>query len=149
MKRLRLVARRERRPRAEWRGVAADLAVPGLAAVVVVSADAGPARERLVSALRSAVPPRMVAGGVAVLDADPDPDAGPRSVLLLQFEAPATRRAQSAALWTWTLGVALPEAARAAGGVPRLSVDVRADDRAGVEAVKRWMDAPRRAAKTC
>ena len=78
----------------------------------------------------------MAGGGVAVLDADPDPDQEPRSVLLLQFEAPSMRPAQAAALWRWTLATALPEAARANGGVPRLTVDVRADDRAGNEAVK-------------
>ena len=143
MKRLRLVARRMKRSRAEWRGVAADLAVPGIVAVVVVSADAGPARDRLVAALRAATQPRMVAGGVAVLEADPDGADAEGAVLVLQFERPSMRRHQSAALWRWTLATALPEAARAAGGVPRLSVDVAGGDRAGNEAVARWMGAAR------
>ena len=141
MKPVRVMARRMRSDGADWRRVKADLPVPGLAAVVVVSGAAGPLRDRLAHALKTAAQPRAVPGHVAVLDTDGE--AG--DVRLLQFEGPSLRAPAAAVLWRWVLGVAMSEAARGAAG--GLAVDVAAGDRAGNEAVKRWMEAAREAAR--
>ena len=86
--------------------------------------------------------PRAVPGRVAVLDTDGD---GGENVRLLQFEGPHLRAPAAAVLWRWVFGIVLPEAAGGAAG--RLAVDVAGGDKAGNEAVKRWMEAAREAVR--
>ena len=137
---MKLVARRVRADGADWRRVAANLPIRGLAAVMVVSAAAEPARDRLVRALSSAVRPRAVPDPVAVLDEDRDGG----DVRLLQYEGRSLSPPAAAVLWKWVIGTALVEVGRGADG---LLVDVAAGDRAGNEAVDRWMTASRKGAE--